>query len=933
MAALLSPEQPYFGKIFDSIADTVLLIDAASGRFIDFNLAAIDHLGYSRQQLLNMSVLDIDAGISDLNEFKKATRVLLDGTEQSLLLNTEFVRKDHSSFPVEIKLSRTGDEQQTWLVALARDLGERHTTPMMVNTLDYTDEAVIVVNRSGDISGYNQRFVQLWNIPDKLIGKRNDAGLIACVVEQLLEPANFLQGVKSLHADAQARVEDVLLCRDGRVLEYYSHPQDSDGEYSGRVWSFRDVTERSRSAKALQDSEATYRSVVATSKDGFWITDRNGRILEVNDSYLDMTGYTREQMLEFNIADLEFDTASRELANHVEIIREFGGSIFSTRHRDAAGLPVDVELGVSYWEGMEGRMFVFIRDITERVYSEQLMQLTQQAFDATSEGIIVTDPDGVIVLVNPAFERISGYSEQELVGEKADILMSGKHDDAFYSQMWRSLVEHGMWSGEIWNRRKDGELYSELLTINAIHSRQDVVTHYVATFSDISELKQVREQSDFLAYHDPLTCLPNRLLLHDRIDHALSRAQRDQKQLAVFYLDLDRFKNVNDSLGHALGDKLLKTVSTQLANRLRSSDTLARVGGDEFVILLEDQVSLREVTGVANKIMDVFARQITLQQNQLYITASIGISFFPHDGHDTASLLKNAELAMFQAKNKGRNNFEFYDHSMTQGSLEKMVLENALQGAIQREELFVVYQPQVRLDTGAIEGVEALVRWQHPDMGVIFPDQFIGLAEEIGIVHRVGEFVLRTACKQMVEWQEQGFDISRISVNLSALQLERASLANEVADILEQTGLSADCLEVEVTEPMIMCDSGRSIATLGQLRQLGISIAVDDFGTGYLSLGYLKNLPVDRLKIDKSFVRDMVSDSSSLNIIKAMVAMSESLGYDIMAEGIETSEQIALLLEHGCRLGQGYNYLRPEKSERILELLNSDQQQPFQPVS
>lgn len=441
----------------------------------------------------------------------------------------------------------------------------------------------------------------------------------------------------------------------------------------------------------------------------------------------------------------------------------------------------------------------------------------------------------------------------------------------------------------------------------------------IGAWNDITEAREQAERLTFLTHFDPLTHLPNRILLRDRLTQAIHQARRENTTLSVLVIDLDRFKNINDTLGHPVGDELLRVAAARIGEALRPGDILARLGGDEFVLLMRHEATTHQTTQLARGLLQAFSRPMTIQDHQLIVTASIGISVYPTDGEDVDTLLKNAELALYEAKNHGRNDFRFFASSLSAGVLEQLVMETALRDAINRNELVLHYQPQFNLTTGALVGVEALVRWQHPDIGLVGPGQFIPLAEETGIIGEIGVWVLREACRQAVAWQSEGFRVPRIAVNLSVQQLQGESLSRQVAEVLRDTGLEAGRLELEVTESTIMREPDSATATLASLRTLGIKLAIDDFGTGYSSLAYLKRLPLDRLKIDKSFVMDIGHDPSDEAISRAVIGLARSLGLETVAEGIEREDQAEFLRSEGCDIGQGYLYSRPLPAAQIVE--------------
>jgi diguanylate cyclase (GGDEF)-like protein/PAS domain S-box-containing protein len=559
----------------------------------------------------------------------------------------------------------------------------------------------------------------------------------------------------------------------------------------------------------------------------------------------------------------------------------------------------------------------------EREHAESRSRLAASAMENTIEGIVITDADGVIVSVNAAFAQITGYTAEEAIGRKPGMLGSGHHDPMFYEEMWKQLVAEGHWQGEIWDRRKNGEMYAELLSISAVRATNAEVTHYVGVFNDISRYKDYEARLEFLANHDPLTGLPNRVLLHDRLDEAISRARRNGELVCVMFIDLDHFKVVNDSLGHAVGDRLLKEVSMRLLACVRDSDTVARLGGDEFTFVLEGLRGTEEAAVIAQKLLQRLDTPIAIDEHQLYAAASVGISFYPQDGDDVATLLQHADTAMYRAKEEGRDRYKFFSSDMNLRAQEFMVMANSLHVAVERDELFLEYQPRVDLASGKIVAVEALVRWRHPELGRIPPDRFIPLAEETGIINAVGDWVLRNACTQGRRWHDAGYPL-RMAVNLSTRQFRRPDFVSRLQSTLMQTGFRPDMLDVEITESLMMHDPDSARRTLEEFSRCGIKIALDDFGTGYSSLSYLKRFPIDCVKIDRSFIHDIPDDPDSVAIVRTIIAMATSLRLSLVAEGVETERQRAHLRGEGCQEAQGFHFSRPVSAAALERLLKGE---------
>jgi diguanylate cyclase (GGDEF)-like protein/PAS domain S-box-containing protein len=565
----------------------------------------------------------------------------------------------------------------------------------------------------------------------------------------------------------------------------------------------------------------------------------------------------------------------------------------------------------------EGSIWVYA-DISARKEDEEKLRLSATVLEHIADGVMVIDARRTIVAINPAFTQITGYDEAEAVGQPSTLTRSERHDEAYYEALWSELVKTGFWRGELWNLRKNGEVYLEWLTISAVRDTNGYNTHYVGVFSDITLVKQSQEKLDHMAHHDPLTALPNRLLFQDRLLHALQRAGREAEVLAILFIDLDRFKNVNDTLGHHIGDELLKLVARELSARLREGDTLARLGGDEFILLLENVDGQYGASLVAEKLMTMFDQPFQVAGHELFVTCSVGISLYPNDATDLNMLIRNADVAMYQAKARGRNGYRFYAPSMTGEGVERLRLETFLRRSIEKNEIFLNFQPQVEIETGRLIGVEALVRWNHPELGLIPPVRFIPLAEDSGYINQLGQWVLFESCRQMIRWQEAGMVVPKIAVNVSVKQFERGSIVNMVADILRETGLDPQRLQLEVTESVIM-NTGDAMAFINDLHAIGVGLAIDDFGTGYSSLAYLKQLPVQTLKIDRSFIKDISTDANDEAIAIAIIQLGKSMNLSVIAEGVETRDQADFLLRHGCKLAQGYFYSMPVMPDDLLE--------------
>ena len=555
--------------------------------------------------------------------------------------------------------------------------------------------------------------------------------------------------------------------------------------------------------------------------------------------------------------------------------------------------------------------FALINNITERKRAENKLRLMAKVFERSGEAIIITGPDKKILATNDTFTSLTGYSQEEVLGQNPSILKSGRESKDFYKVMWESLLRHNYWHGEIWNRCKNGEVYPKWLTITVVRDNRGDITNYIGSFVDITERMEAKQKIEYLAYRDTLTNLYNRSSLMESLTLVLEMSKRSDEHMALLFIDLDNFKVINDSLGHPIGDMLLYQVAARLLESVRNADIVARLGGDEFVIVLPQIQSGVSVAPIVGKLQHALSQPYIIDGYTLYATASIGISIFPHDGETVEELMKNSDVALYHAKSEGRNNYQFFKQEMNSNARERLLMEHDLRLAVENEEFILHYQPQIDVITGQMIGVEALVRWQHPNLGLVFPDSFIGVAESTGLILPIGKFVLETACRQLKAWQAEGLPQIRMAVNLSALQFKQSDLPFMVEKIITETGIDPHLLELEITESVAMDNPDAAILHLNKFREMGVELAIDDFGTGYSSLSYLKLFPVHRLKIDRSFVKDLETDSDDAAIASATIALAHSLGKNVVAEGVETEFQLSYLRSQQCDIVQGYYYSRP----------------------
>nr|WP_320012655.1 EAL domain-containing protein [uncultured Desulfobulbus sp.] len=694
------------------------------------------------------------------------------------------------------------------------------------------------------------------------------------------------------------------------------------------VFNRRLNREVNRRTKELAVSEQKFRTFFELASVGVAQVDAySGRFLHVNQKYCEITGYSEAEMQERTFRDLTLpedlilDRDERRQLVHGQL-REFS---VEKRYVRKDGSIVWVIISVSaLWAPSETATtsLAIVRDISPRKKAEEELVFAAKVFEHSIEGIVVTDQNGTILQVNNAFSKITGYPPQEAIGENPRLLKSKRHPESFYQTMWQQLLEQGQWAGEIWNRRKNGEIYPEWLTINAVKNKQGVITNYVSIFHDITELKHQQEALEHQAQHDALTGLPNRVLLHDRLQESLKRMERSEKRVALLFLDVDNFKRINDGFGHTTGDNLLVELAKRLKTQLRTNDTLARQGGDEFLILMAEVDNVQDASIIAMRLLKSLEHPFLHDGVEYYVTASVGITLAPDDGTTSEILIKNADLALYRAKNLGRNNFQYFTQELDSKAHRRLSLEAQMRRGLEQGEFELHYQPQVLSSTNTIIGAEALIRWRH-EGNLISPGEFIPLAEESGLILPMGAWILRTAAEQAKTWHKSGYALD-ISVNISSRQFVGQELAEQLKEILLRTGLEAGRLYFEITESMLMENLDNAQKTLETLRRIGGKFYLDDFGTGYSSLSYLKRLPLDGLKIDRSFIQDLANTTDSQAIARAIISLAETLNLAIVAEGVETEEQLKILNSMSdAIIIQGFLASRPLPCKEFTTLLAS----------
>ncbi|MCW8918152.1 MAG: EAL domain-containing protein [Gammaproteobacteria bacterium] len=733
---------------------------------------------------------------------------------------------------------------------------------------------------------------------------------------RILEPLQRLEGAANTIAGGDLQQPLPAFNQDelGHLATAFDHMRQT---------LLDDIQQREAAAAELRKFALS----LEQSADAVMITDRDRNIEYVNAAFERTRGYHRSEVLGKNAAICKQEINDPTACENFQQALEQGEAFCTTlANQRADGTPFYEEVTLSPLRDPAGVITHYIstsKDVTVRIRAEAELRKLSQAIEQSVSSVIITDPEGIIEYVNPQFSRTTGYHAEEVRGRKLNMLKSGQTTAAQYQELWHTIKQGQVWEGELLNKRKNGELYWELVSISPVRNPQGLITNFVGLQHDISEHKKLEEQLNFFAFYDELTQLPNRNLLTQRFKQAAGASRRNGTLLALLSLDICRFKLINDSLGHRIGDEVLRTIGTRLSQAAREHDTVARYGGDEFVVILSDVENPDDISTVAQRMLDAAAQPMVLEGHELRLALHIGISLMPQDGDDLDTLLRNAITALHQAAREGRNHFRFYTEELNAAASARLSMEHALRRALEQNELELHYQPKVDLQSGRITGVEALARWHHPTEGWIPPVQFIPVAEETGLIMELGEWALREACTQNRRWQAAGLPPITVAVNLSVCQLRQPTLVATVTRILGESELEARYLELELTESAVMESPDETVRILGQLKALGLSLAVDDFGTGYSSLSHLGHFAFDTLKIDRSFVIDITSAPDQATIAKTIIAMADSLRLKVVAEGVEGEEQAVYLRDKGCDELQGYLFSRPLPAAELETLLRS----------
>lgn len=668
----------------------------------------------------------------------------------------------------------------------------------------------------------------------------------------------------------------------------------------------------------ILEAETLYRDLLSMSSDGILI-HQNHKIAFANQEIIRMLGYEEKTLLSLTLeAIIPHQNREEILACMDDNDRHHPTtSMHELLCHDGRLFQVQMTHKPITYHAEPAHLIV-INDLTFLAENERFQMLTRSVFDNAGEGIVVTDVENRFVLVNKKFEEITGYRFSEVVGKNPSILSSGQHNQAFYEDMWQTLKQEGVWQGEIWNRKKDGTIYPEWLTINEVRSNAGRVIHYVGLMNDLSQQKATEQEINRLSFYDILTGLPNVSLFKNRLQQAIKKTRSETKQVALLIVDIARFKTINDAVGYEYGDQLLKNVAMRLNKMLDSEDSVARLGADNFLILLESILHKNEVSEFAEQLLSLFKTPFEIGNQSHVLDVKVGIAMSSQDGDQALDLMKSADEALFEAKKAPHSQYAYHTTALTESTTEVFYYENALRKAIDQKQLVAYYQPQIAFDTGEVVGAEALVRWRHPELGLVMPNKFIDIAESTGLIIPLGRDMILQACQQWFDWKSQGLVLQRISVNVSTVQLMHPGFVSTVAEVLHLTGLKAEVLELEVTESFLLQNEQAGIEMLHQLKELGVKLAMDDFGTGFSSLSYLKKLPLDQLKIDQSFIRSLPDDKEDIAIVDAIIAVGNAVGVEVIAEGVEKQRQVAYLQQKGCQLGQGYCYSPPLEAKAFI---------------
>jgi len=936
-----------------------------------------------RQQLLQelriTEVNQLALQLLNVNTADQAWKLLIDGNplDATAIGNPvlEAVLNQQKLLELEIKLQdASGRDQHLWLVLRLPEAPEDYKA-VILSITDITSRKLIelsLLEREGFWSDVVRTVPDHLYVQDvisqRMIFSNHHLGqslgynrtelhqMGEYFWEILLHPEDADYYHRSRQTQRQAGYRQLMQCqlrfrhRDGQWRRFEIREQalarDKHDQVTRIIGVAKDITDQIEASESLRDSEQRYRMLAESISDVIFSTDSRLALNYVSPSVMAVLGYDVDWIFQngwqSTIANPQQLTGIYSLMDRVSkaldqpeqltLLRNQVQTqlfLFDCLRADGRKIPIELRL-VLVWDehgAFEGVLGVG-RDISQQRRAEKDLRMAATVFEHSTSAILITDPAGYIVQANEAFSRVSGYAVEQVLDQLPNMLTVDEQQEAHLRYVLKQLSQHSTWEGEVWLKRRNGEHYPAWVGITAVLDDEGDLASYVCFFSDISERKASEQRIHRLAYYDALTHLPNRTLFQDRLHTALQSAERQKSWVVLMFLDLDRFKPINDSLGHAAGDRMLKEMATRLLGCVDDDDTVARMGGDEFTLLLQPranrEIALNRAIHVAEQILASLVKPFVLEGREFFVTASIGIALSPQDGNELSQLMKNADTAMYHAKERGKNNFQFYQADMNASALERLELESDLRHALEQNEFVLYYQPQFSGDGKRLTGAEALLRWRHPRRGLVPPGDFIPVLEELGLVVDVGDWVISEACRQLKAWHQAKVRVPKVSVNISARQFSDGQLGTRIATILRETCLPPACLELELTESILMREVSEAMQILDGLKNLGLSIAVDDFGTGYSSLNYLKQFPIDVLKIDRTFVDGLPSGEQDAQIARAIIAMAHSLNLAVIAEGVETHEQLDFLREHGCDEVQGYLFGRPMPAGRFEAQFSND---------
>lgn len=903
-------------------ADAVFIL-STSGHLLDYSELTQKALGYSDKEMQTLTVFDWDKSITPA-DYLNLMQVL---ETEDIQIERVHTRKDGSTYDALINAKKIKVDNKQTIYAVTRDITEQNRLKKaLAKEKRYNDLIVESANTIITVIKLDGTMVQLNRYGEEFVG----------LSQQEVSAKPFFWSRFLIEEDREKVFAIVQKAVQGEITEsfrnYWVHHSgearmiewsnslmmNEDGTIDGIFCIGIDIHKEFHLNAKLHRAHKSLEEAQEIAQLGFWEYDALKDELIWSDKTYDI----------FEVEDRDTHLSLDFFASFVhpidteKVMQAFEKSIkdhsdYQITHQiiTAKGKELYLAERCQHQFNKQGdliRSFGTVQNVSDLVLTNQKLQLANNIIENAMNGIVITDANNIILDVNQAFCQISGYEKNELINQYTNINKSGMHDAEFYKELYEHLTEHHHWHGKISNRRKDGSIYTCLLNISGILDDYGKILFYAAIYSDISDIQKSQEKLDYIAHHDALTHLPNRARFNEELEHAIARAQRNDNQLALLFFDVDRFKQINDTFGHVHGDALLQEVSRRIVKFSRKSDLFARLGGDEFVILIEDLESVESSGFVAQKVLQAFNQPFELDNDiHVTVTSSIGIATYPQDATDSIGLLSNADSAMYSSKSLGGAQYQFYTPSLTENVKQKLFIESSLRKAVEMNEFTLVYQPQVNLEKGCISGVEALLRWQHSTIGNIPPDQFIPVAEETGIIQSIGTWVLETAFAQARKWANESLEFGTLAINISVLQLQQENFPELLQGLINKHQVAANLIEIEVTESIFIKNLEHALKQLSQIRAMGFSIAIDDFGTGFSSLSNLKKLPIQKLKIDKSFVSDIPQDLDDIAITKTIISMGLNLGLTLIAEGVETEAQLKFLEQQNCHECQGYLYSKP----------------------